>query len=788
MRLLSNLRVRTKLTMLLGLSALVLVTSIGISASILHQRMINDRIGKLRAVVDMSIGLAQSLQNQVASHKLTQPQALEQFRSAAHVMRFDAGEGYVFGLNPDGVFVVHGADPKLEETSSSVTDADGRSLSSLIAAALQNSDSGDITYDFVKPGQSRGEPKISYVERFAPWNVVLAAGAYVDDIDATFHATLWKLIFAGGTILLATLVVAWLINHDITGSLSALNSAMARLAQGDLDATVPGTERRDEVGLMANEVSVFKDGLKEADRLRTEQETERARAQAVRVAAMASMAETIEAEARDAMIQVAEQTAAMAKAADTMRASAGRTGVSAESAAAAAGQALANAQTVASAAEELSTSIREISAQVDQSAHIVGQAVTAGRTAREMIDALNGQVGNIGRVADMIGDIAAKTNLLALNATIEAARAGEAGKGFAVVASEVKQLATQTARSTEEIARHIAEVRGGTAASVDAVRQIEETIDKVNAIAGSIAAAVEEQSAATAEIARNVSETAAAANQMTERTKEVSVEATVTGKQAAEVLGNTSSLNETIGGLQRALVRVVRTSTAEVDRRRNGRRRPCHVEASIVQAGRTEPAMLHDISEHGCYAVTKAACQAGQQAEIVLQRLGRRLQARITAASEGGIHVCFTDAGMQTAEADRISTTTVVELVKLAKDDHIAFVKRVVDAVASGQRPENDLPNHHACRLGRWYDSLTDATTLALPSFRGIAEPHHGVHEAGHRAFAAISSRDTSGAQRHLAEVRQHSERVLHCLDAFAAEYVASIAHNQDEGQTRKAA
>jgi len=165
MRLLSNLRVRTKLTMLLGLSALVLVTSIGISASILHQRMINDRIGQLRAVVDMSIGLAQSLQNQVASHKLTQPQALEQFRSAAHVMRFDAGEGYVFGLNPDGVFVVHGADPKLEETSSSVTDADGRSLSSLIAAALQNSDSGDITYDFVKPGQSRGEPKISYVER-----------------------------------------------------------------------------------------------------------------------------------------------------------------------------------------------------------------------------------------------------------------------------------------------------------------------------------------------------------------------------------------------------------------------------------------------------------------------------------------------------------------------------------------------------------------------------------------------------------------------------------------------
>ena len=108
----------------------------------------------------------------------------------------------------------------------------------------------------------------------------------------------------------------------------------------------------------------------------------------------------------------------------------------------------------------------------------------------------------------MIGEIAAKTNLLALNATIEAARAGDAGKGFAVVASEVKALATQTARSTEEIARHIGEVRDATGASVAAVARIEQTIGEINAIAGSIAAAVEQQGAATAEIARNVAETA----------------------------------------------------------------------------------------------------------------------------------------------------------------------------------------------------------------------------------------------------------------------------------------
>ena len=192
---------------------------------------------------------------------------------------------------------------------------------------------------------------------------------------------------------------------------------------------------------------------------------------------------------------------------------------------------------------------------------MVGRAVAAGGETRATMEALNQEVGQIGAVAEMIAEIAARTNLLALNATIEAARAGEAGKGFAVVASEVKALANQTARSTEEITRHIGQVRAATGASVAAVTRIEQTITEINAIASSVAAAVEQQGAATAEIARSVTETAAAANEMTGRTGEVSAEARETGRQAAQVRADSDALSQAMADLKHGVVRVVRTST-----------------------------------------------------------------------------------------------------------------------------------------------------------------------------------------------------------------------------------
>ena len=429
------------------------------------------------------------------------------------------------------------------------------------------------------------------------------------------------LLMAGLALMFGLLVVCasvWIVLRQVTRPISRMTRAMAELADGNLEVAVPSLGRRDEIGAMAAAVQVFRTQGIEHRRLTDEQAAERRRAEEDKRAALHKMAETIETEATAALEQVRRSTDAMAATAGSMNASAARTDSAAQGAADAASQVLANAQTVASAAEQLSASVQEISAQVAHSATVVGKAVTAGGQTRVTIEALNIKVVEIGSVANMISEIAARTNLLALNATIEAARAGEAGKGFAVVASEVKQLATQTARLTEDITRHVSEVRAATTASVAAVGHIEATITEIDVIANSIAAAVEEQGAATGEIARSVARTAVDANAMTSRVSEVSGEAEQTTRLAGRVLDDSGVLATAVGDLKRTVVRVVRTSTDEVDRRmfqRRDVRIPCRVS---LGPGAVHAGHVVDLSEVGARISGLPATSAGSRGTVHL--------------------------------------------------------------------------------------------------------------------------------------------------------------------------
>jgi methyl-accepting chemotaxis protein len=429
----------------------------------------------------------------------------------------------------------------------------------------------------------------------------------------------WILIVLGLTALLCV-IIGFSMIRGISMPIGAMTHVMRRLAEQDLNVEVFGTGRGDEIGSMAKAVEVFKQNATERVRLEVEQEARELRAKQEKQAALTGMAEKIEAETGAALESVGAQTTAIAATAEEMSASSMRTGEAAQGAASAAEHALANAQTVASAAEQLSASIREIGGQMSLSTAVVGRAVAAGGEARATIEALNTQVGRIGEVANMISDIAAKTNLLALNATIEAARAGDAGKGFAVVASEVKQLATQTARSTEEITRHIGEVRAATDASV---------------------AAVEQQGAATAEIARNVGETAEAANEMTRRIGEVSAEAERTGQRSTQVRDGTAGLNDLVAELKRSVIRVVRTSTTDVDRR-HAARYPVNLPCRVTVDGRgTQPATVADLSEGGALIRGGPALSTGSRGTLDVDRIGVKLPFVVRVADGEALHLAF---------------------------------------------------------------------------------------------------------------------------------------------------
>jgi methyl-accepting chemotaxis protein len=435
--------------------------------------------------------------------------------------------------------------------------------------------------------------------------------------QAVYAAARTWIVSALGLAVLLCGLTAIAVVRSVSTPVLTMARTMKRLADGDTDTDIAGVGRKDEIGRMADALAVFRTNAIERVRLEGEHAEQEERAAEEKQQALSNMAETIETETTSALDQIGQRTAALAATAEEMSALAKRTGDSARSAATASAQAMANVQTVASAAEELRASIHEISGQVAQSSEIVGRAVAAGGETRTTIEALNEQVTHIGTVADMIGEIAAKTNLLALNATIEAARAGDAGKGFAVVASEVKALATQTARSTQEITRHIGEVRAATGASVTAVARIEQTIGEINAIATSIAAAVEEQA----------------------------------GKRAVEVRENTGALNDAVGELRHSVIRVVRTSTAEVDRRRSARHAidlPCRLS---VPGGETCAVHVTDISASGASVRGGPALPPGTRGSLLLDAAGGALPFTVRDTAGDVLHVMFE---LDAAAAERI--------------------------------------------------------------------------------------------------------------------------------------
>jgi methyl-accepting chemotaxis protein len=364
------------------------------------------------------------------------------------------------------------------------------------------------------------------------------------DTEGLIAGTITMQEMVAGVAVVLGLLIAFLIARGIIRPLSGLTSGMKELAGGNFGVVLPGLDRKDEVGDMAQAVETFK--VKAEEKARDEAEAKIKQDQVAatqRKSDMIKLADDFESAVGEIVETVSSASTELEASASTLTSTAERAQELTTMVAAASEEASTNVQSVASATEELTSSVNEISRQVQDSARIANEAVDQARKTTDRVGELSKAASRIGDVVELINTIAGQTNLLALNATIEAARAGEAGRGFAVVASEVKALAEQTAKATGEIGQQIAGIQAATQDSVNAIKEISGTIEKLSEISSTIASAVEEQGAATQEISRNVQQAAQGTQQVSANITDVQRGASETGSASSQVLSAAQSLS-----------------------------------------------------------------------------------------------------------------------------------------------------------------------------------------------------------------------------------------------------
>ena len=549
---LSNLKITPKLGILVGVTLFGLCIS-GVLAGYLMQReMLDARIDQTKAIVEMARNMAASLKKQVDAGELTKQAAIAEFGRRANAMTYDKGAGYLFGTNYDGITVMS-PDPKQVGTNRMEVVTNGRKLSRELMDGVKANGEILLTYEYVKPSEEKPTRKIGYAVAVPGFDMYVGTGAYLDDLDAKLRPIAWLLGLSILGIAIVAGSIAWLIGRSISRPLNQLGARMQALADGSLEAEIPGVGRGDEIGAMAATVQIFKDNAVRIRGLEKAEAETQARAAAERRAAMEGIASDFERSVNGIVRSVSAAAAGMQTTAQSMTSTASDASARAATVGAASDSASSNVGTVAAAAEELSSSVTEISRQVTRSSEIANKAVSDAERTNATVQVLSTGAEKIGEVVKLIHSIAAQTNLLALNATIEAARAGESGRGFAVVASEVKALANQTAKATEEISAQVAAMQASTSDAVAAINGITQTIGQMSEITVGISAAIEEQGAATREIARNIQSVATGSSEISAHIGGVTTAAAATGSAASDVLANARELDNQSGMLRNAV-------------------------------------------------------------------------------------------------------------------------------------------------------------------------------------------------------------------------------------------
>jgi methyl-accepting chemotaxis protein len=371
---------------------------------------------------------------------------------------------------------------------------------------------------------------------------------YVGIPTAQLDAMLWQAIdamaVAAGIAALLALVATMAMVRRVTKPLKAVAETLTLLAEGRTDIEVQHADRSDEIGMIARTVGVFKNNRIERRQLEAERLSAEKQATERRKAELNQFVDAFRAKIGGIIEQVLNSSGQFERDAQTLSVTAHSTAEMSGLSANASRQASEHVRSAATASNELSQSIVEISRRVQDSNGIAADAVKQADATDQRMAELTAAGDRIGDVVKLITSIAGQTNLLALNATIEAARAGDAGRGFAVVAQEVKNLAGQTAKATDEISAHIVNMQRATGESVDAIKAIGLTIERISEITTSISSAVEEQGTATQNIAQGVQAAAGGTIDVAENIERVARGASETETTSGQMLRSAKGLSE----------------------------------------------------------------------------------------------------------------------------------------------------------------------------------------------------------------------------------------------------
>jgi methyl-accepting chemotaxis protein len=462
--------------------SLVLVTVLSVlDAWRIREVRYDERKTDLIHATQLGIATVKAFADEAAAGTISVDEAKKRALDAIRAARYGTdGTGYFTVMNFQPVVLMHPFHPEMQgKNVDGYTDPNGVALYHETVAIVRRDGGGFVRYSFSKPGASGVFPKVSYAAAFAPWGWILQTGAYIDDIDAAFRASLYRSL---GVLLFAAVVLAAVVVWVNRGILRALGGDPAyavdiasRIADNDLSVVVE-IAPNDQASLLYS--------------MKRMQQQLGAMIRAIHLSSesIASAVSQIAAGNQDLSQRTEQQAASL--------------------------------QETASSMEELTSTVTHNADNAREASHIVSVAMDTaqrgGGVVQQVVDTMSGINASSDRIADIVGtieSIAFQTNILALNAAVEAARAGEQGRGFAVVASEVRSLAQRTASASREIKELIGDsvqrVKEGAqfvGMAGTTMQEIVQSVKHVADIVNEIAAASAEQSKGIGQVSQAVTQ------------------------------------------------------------------------------------------------------------------------------------------------------------------------------------------------------------------------------------------------------------------------------------------